>query len=266
MESLLLSPNRYRDSIAVEAAAHRAGWTSIRLDSLDFLDETIGPTTSTALYGEPRFGEHVSAWLDLELLAPADDWLCTLPVRYTRRQTSALLLEEVSRTDGPRFIKPASYRDKRFRGTVYSSVDQIPGRSSLKASLAVLVSEPVFWEVEYRCFVLESEVIAYCPYFRNGRLNVNADAAWPSDRKETAEAVRFAEALLDDVAVSLPPAVVVDIGRIRGRGWAVVEANPAWASGIYGCEPAQILPVLRGACRKRAQRTARQTGDDNSCP
>jgi hypothetical protein len=44
--------------------------------------------------------------------------------------------------------------------------------------------------------------------------------------------------------------VVVDIGRISGRGWAVVEANAAWGSGIYGCNPAMVLPVLAWAtCR-----------------
>jgi hypothetical protein len=40
---------------------------------------------------------------------------------------------------------------------------------------------------------------------------------------------------------------VVDVGRVAGRGWAVVEANPAWGSGLYGCDAARVLPVLRGA-------------------
>jgi hypothetical protein len=47
--------------------------------------------------------------------------------------------------------------------------------------------------------------------------------------------------------VALPPAVVVDVGRMAGRGWGVVEANPAWASGLCGCDPAGVLPVLRRA-------------------
>jgi hypothetical protein len=41
--------------------------------------------------------------------------------------------------------------------------------------------------------------------------------------------------------------VVVDVGRMTGRGWGVVEANPAWASGLCGCDPAGVLPVLRRA-------------------
>jgi hypothetical protein len=44
-------------------------------------------------------------------------------------------------------------------------------------------------------------------------------------------------------------AVVMDVGYIEGRGWAVVEFNPAWCSTLYGCRPADALPVLRRACR-----------------
>ncbi len=44
-----------------------------------------------------------------------------------------------------------------------------------------------------------------------------------------------------------PSAVVLDVGRIEGRGWAVVEANQAHASGIYG--DADVAPVLDCALR-----------------
>jgi hypothetical protein len=41
--------------------------------------------------------------------------------------------------------------------------------------------------------------------------------------------------------------VVVDVGVIPGRGWAAVELNACWASGVYGCDPAAVLGVLRQA-------------------
>ncbi|HNB74240.1 MAG TPA: hypothetical protein PLS70_24185 [Acidobacteriota bacterium] len=41
--------------------------------------------------------------------------------------------------------------------------------------------------------------------------------------------------------------MVIDVGVISGKGWAVVEANAAFGSGIYGCDPAQVLPVLAEA-------------------
>jgi len=54
--------------------------------------------------------------------------------------------------------------------------------------------------------------------------------------------------MLADPEVLFPPAGVLDVGEIEGGGWAVVEANPAWASGLYDCKPARILHVLRRAC------------------
>ena len=38
-----------------------------------------------------------------------------------------------------------------------------------------------------------------------------------------------------------------DVRIIEDRGWAVVEQNAAWGSGIYGCDPEQVLEVLRVA-------------------
>ncbi len=51
----------------------------------------------------------------------------------------------------------------------------------------------------------------------------------------------------------MPPAVVLDVGHLQGRGWAVVEANAAWGSGIYGCEPASVLRVVERACVHRTR-------------
>jgi protein-tyrosine phosphatase len=48
---------------------------------------------------------------------------------------------------------------------------------------------------------------------------------------------------------ALPPAFVVDVGLVEGRGWAVVEFNPVWCSGLLGADPAAVLAVLERACR-----------------
>jgi hypothetical protein len=51
--------------------------------------------------------------------------------------------------------------------------------------------------------------------------------------------------------VRFPPGIVIDIGKIVGRGWAVVEANPAWGSGIYGNDADKVLDVLSQSCMKK---------------
>lgn len=57
----------------------------------------------------------------------------------------------------------------------------------------------------------------------------------------------FVGALLADPGVDLPRAVALDVGVIPGRGWAVVEANAAWGSGLYGADPHEALGVIRHA-------------------
>ncbi|MCC6739503.1 MAG: ATP-grasp domain-containing protein, partial [Planctomycetia bacterium] len=67
-------------------------------------------------------------------------------------------------------------------------------------------------------------------------------------REVSAHVLRaFASSILADPAVEVPRAAALDVGRIRGRGWAVVELNSAWAAGLYGCDPEAVLEVLRHA-------------------
>lgn len=101
--------------------------------------------------------------------------------------------------------------------------------------------------MEYRCFVRERRVEAMSPYLRHGELARAEDGSWPVEAAEAEAAAAFAARLLSDPAVEAPEAVVVDVGEIEGRGWAAVEANQAWASGIYGCEPEGVLRVMERA-------------------
>ena len=77
----------------------------------------------------------------------------------------------------------------------------------------------------------------------------NEERGWRPLRRNR-DAVRFARSVLEDPTVELPPAVTLDVGRIASRGWAVIETNPAWASGLYGCDPkAFCLYCNAPACR-----------------
>lgn len=65
--------------------------------------------------------------------------------------------------------------------------------------------------------------------------------------EEEAALVEFVGEILADETIDLPQAAVVDVGVICDLSWAVVEQNAAWGAGIYGCEPTQVLEVLRYA-------------------
>jgi hypothetical protein len=86
------------------------------------------------------------------------------------------------------------------------------------------------------------------PYVRFGRWVRAGDYQWATPRPELEQVMTFCRSLAGDRSFALPPAVTLDVGRIEGKGWAVVQANPAWSSGLYDCDPA---PVLQRASVRR---------------
>jgi hypothetical protein len=113
-----------------------------------------------------------------------------------------------------------------------------------------LIAEPVRWRIEFRCFVRDRSVLTLSPYLRDGIfLEKEGFDALP---EEFDSASAFADRLLSDSEIDLPSAVVLDIGLIDERDWAVIELNPAYSSGIYGCDPDAVLTVVEGACQSES--------------
>jgi hypothetical protein len=247
MKTLVLPPRYSPDSIALAGAAAVQGWGVERLASWNpppwLANEEV------VLYGEPLFAAIVAESLVLALLSPPPDWLTHLPEPLKLREIRFKTLGEARRLDRPTFVKPAE--DKCFQARVYQSAAELPSEGVLLGTTPVLVAEPVEWTVEWRCFVREGEVVTSSPYWRNGALAQAPDGSWPAPAGEREQALEFAALVLGQKEVYLPPAVVLDVGKIMGKGWAVIEANAAWGSGIYGCAPEVVLRVVERACVRR---------------
>ncbi len=245
MPVLLLPPRYTSDSTALWSAAISEGWHVERLLNWRVPDRLVGH--EAVLYGEHLFADVVADALSLALIEAPFGWLAGLPERYLLRKVDFTTLGEARERPGPAFMKPAD--DKCFPARVYSSGAELPWDSSvLPDDTPVLISEPVQWTVEYRCFVLDRKVETYSPYAREGGTAEVSDGSWPTEPSERDHALKFAQQLLTDPTVEVPPAFVMDVGEIRGRGWAVIEANPAWGAGIYGCDPKAVLRVISRAC------------------
>ena len=244
MTILILSPRYTPDSNALWKTAIEQQWTVERLQSHRPPDHLRGK--DTAIYGEALFVNIVADQLELALLEPPFDFLTRLPQPYLLRDIHFVTFSEARKISTPTFIKPAY--DKSFNAEVYATGADLPNEETLPADLPVLIAEPVSWDIEFRCFIVERQLAALSIYSRDGQLARDDDDNWLVDAAAQDAASRFVIGLLEDKEVELPPAFVLDVGKIRDRGWAVVEANPAWASGIYGCTPADILSVLKRAC------------------
>ncbi len=239
MTTLLLSSRATDDNQALWRAALQLGWSVERVRGIT-LPEGLNDT-EILLYVEPLLAPTIAEQLGLTLIEPPEDWLVTLPHEYRRRAIRLTTLGEARRLQSPMFVKPPN--DKSFEASLYPSGAELP--AEFDDGMRVLVGEPVTFEVEYRCFVLDRIIRAMSPYVRGEHLAKLSDFAFPE--AEANEARTFAGTLLADRSVVVPKAVVLDVGRIADSGWAAVELNGAWGSGIYGCDPVEVLHVIRQA-------------------
>ena len=237
MTTLLLPPRYTEDSIALWRAAITRRWSTERVlgwrASASVDDDVV-------IYGEPLFAATVAEQFGIALIEPPLDWLGSIPAELLRRAVRSLRLGEVRRLEFPKFVKPAD--DKCFPARVYGSADEIPNLETLAPETPTIVSDPVSWAREYRAFVLEGEPVTVSAYARDGRLDMD------DSEEGLSEAARFVRRVA--TSVDVPPAVVLDVGVIANAGWAIVEANPCWGSGIYRCDPAKALDVVQRACRR----------------
>lgn len=241
LPTLILSPRRTRDIDALEQAATSAGWRTRRLASWSPPLDLRG--TRVAVYGEPLLCALLAQELDLRLIEPTFDWLARLPHAWLQRDMAFTTLGQARETTEQRFVKRCD--DKCFVARVYEPGEVTDLPETIGDSTPVLVSEPVVWDSEFRAFVLEGRITTMSTYAERGELVLRAVSDGGSRARD---AVEFVERFLGS-GITLPPACALDVGQIEGRGWAVVEANTAWGSGIYACDPERVLEVLCRACR-----------------
>lgn len=186
-----------------------------------------------SVHAGPRFVDAVAAALGIGPLEAPADWLSRLPREFTRREVRVMTIAEAYGIRRPAFIK--SPNDKDIPALIYADGSRLPGPDAVEPHTPVLVSDIVEFTAEYRLFLLDGAVHAGSRYGVNGALDVGPLPA---------AAVAFGRDLLAACGHGLPSAVVVDVGQVGGRGWAVVEANAAWASGLYAADPDRALDVV----------------------
>ena len=120
----------------------------------------------------------------------------------------------------PVFIKPANER-KTFTGQLVSKFADLISSATLPKDFLVWASEPVRFVSEYRCFILNGEVV--------GCKNYKGDVLVFPDSK----------AITDMVAAwkSAPKAYCLDVGVTDNGQTLLVEVNDAHSAGDYGLHP-----------------------------
>jgi len=250
--TLILAPRVTDDSVKIWRSARAMGWNVERLASWRVPEKLIDPRKDYVIYAEPLFAEAVADQLGLVLLEPPVNWLAHLPHSLRGRQVNLTTLGEARHFSKPTFVKPAE--GKTFEAKVYHHAEDFPAPDVVEDSVLVLTSEPVSFVFEVRCFVLNGALLGMSPYWRNDSLADGPNGDWPFLADEKIQAEAFASQVLSAHS-SHPPAFVLDIGLARESGWAVVEANPCWGAGLYGCDAECALRTAQAAIRRRAEMT-----------
>ena len=228
MGTLLLHPRYDPDSQILWQAAVAKGWRVVRSQSYSAEGKI------DALYGGYMWGESVAAQLGLPLMVPDDDWLTTVPYALSKRVTIKSVVSQV--VNFPVFAK--SLRGKTIASRVYHSSDDFPPGSRDEAILVQPVRDMAF---EYRAFVLDGAILAASCYAKDGELFV-------VEMDEASPMRNWMDGTAACLAPSLPRACVIDFGILRNGARCVIEANPAWCSGLYACDPSQALAVIGVSC------------------
>lgn len=153
-------------------------------------------------------------------------------------------LKEAKKITERKFIKPAD--DKCFEAKVYEPGEFQPSEY-ISDDYPVLVSDIVEWSMEYRTFVGRGNdhhyPFTWSNYLFHGQINEpKLHHMIPGDLEHIEEFMR--PLLWSCHKNDMTGPAVIDVGVIPGKGWAVIETNQAWASGLYGCDPLKALKVM----------------------
>lgn len=229
--------------LAIQLVAKDMGWDVFPSDYSWRLPQEILDSTDKAIpYGGQTFCEVIAQQKNLRLIRNSFDWLARVPEEFVKRQIQFMTLGEAKKIKERKFIKPCD--DKCFEAQVYD-VGTFEPPEIISNDYPVLVSDEVEFELEYRCFVMDGQVKTWSNYLHRGEIN-SLDKAYvlPADLEPVTD---FANRMLKSMPDTVPS--VVDFGVIKGKGWAVIETNEAWASGLYHCDPEQALNVIAEAVK-----------------
>ena len=246
MPSLIVSSSYTTDSQLLRQTARTLGWETLRLDGCCIPDWFDPPDDQIALFCTAPDAFNIADQLSRRLLGCNSDWTVRLPPEFLNRELRQMSLTDALKLSGVSFVKHAV--SKAFPAAIYDSATLANATSRIPPTALVHVGEPVNWSVEYRCFVIDRQIATISPYKRHGDIIKDHSNLLGAPQSEFVAAKRCAELVLSSTAVACPSAFVLDVGEIDGRGWAVVEFNECWASGIYACDPVRVLDTLLRAC------------------
>ena len=185
--------------------------------------------------------------LATSLCSPGAKWLPSLDRTIAGREVTEGTLGDLSNTVGKLWVKPSEAKIPTIPAGLYSyeELKDLFTAGGFSSNISLQWTHEVLnINYEHRFFVAEGQVITGSPYLVDGK-GYRTDI----DTSRMSAAQAFAEHVLASDAKNMPPAFTLDVGlNVATNKWFVIEANRAWSSGLYGCDPTAASDVIEYAC------------------
>ena len=248
--------------VADDLRAGAAGRYPVRWDmGLDLPD--LGDAETTAWWAPAEHAARLlRADVRLDLSAPGPDWLSRIPAEMTGRPIWSGRLSDLGEAPGKGWSKPAEAKVPGFpaawrtRDELLLAAEEagFPGDGWVQVSPVRLELEE-----EHRAFVLDGVVVAASPYLLGAYDGdcITYEPGWEDDASFAHDQARsYAQEVVDEMGDDQPQSYALDVGRTTAGRWVVVEANPAWCSGAYGCDLRAVADAVVASSFTAASPTA----------
>jgi len=184
-----------------------------------------------------------------DLCGPTPAWFVGIDPEVTGRRWDLLAVADALRLleSRPAFVKLPDAKVRSFPARVHQTPRTLRDAvSTLRdaSRVRLLVTTGLLAiESEYRVFTRGGSALTVSPYLVEGE-------PWgPLLRTHRASFHAEALAFVADVLSSLhpddvPPAAALDVARLADGHLVLLEANQAWAAGLYGCGPDEALAAV----------------------
>lgn len=177
------------------------------------------------------------------LTSPPANLLSKLPEKFTGRKVSTLKLKDFN-LQGSGFCKPSDVKTDMLPAAFYDDVDVFKLKASeiLLPDSSVQVSDKRFnIIIEYRFYVVNGEVVTGSPYLAGGVTYYDGLKDTTFKKEAFSKAQEVASYIKHNKLSS--NAYVLDI-MVTSEGCFVLEFNPVWCSGFYGCDLTSVINAL----------------------
>lgn len=175
----------------------------------------------------------------IHLTATGSQWLSQLPFELLGRVIQTMPISSLESLTGTFWMKLAEAKSDQFIAGIHN-VEKIKELNLPKGTQLQICDRVLDLDNEHRFYVVGGEIATGSTYLLNGK-------TW-NDHPVVGDysgAVKFAEYCVKELGNHQPHSYTLDVAYDKGNErWILLEGNPAWSSGFYGCDLTAVTEAI----------------------